>query len=77
MKLPLLPNIHHIANSFMAASLAPMLLVTGVGIAGALDEATSGAPLAWPSARGRPPCSVRPSSPAVHFRCPRSSAWAR
>ncbi len=44
MKLPLLPNIHHIADTFLAASLAPMLLVAGVGVAAALDEATLGAP---------------------------------
>ena len=32
--LPLLPNIHHIANSFLAATLAPLLVLAGVGLAG-------------------------------------------
>ena len=42
IKLPLLPNIHHIANSFLAATLAPLLVLAGVGLAGALDEAVDG-----------------------------------
>ena len=43
MKLPLLQNIHHIANSFLAASVPPLLIVAGVGVAAALDEAAHGA----------------------------------
>lgn len=45
MRLPLVANIHHIANTFLGATIAPLLVVAGVGLAGALDEARRGAPL--------------------------------
>jgi hypothetical protein len=65
LKVPLLPNIHHIANSFLAATLPPLLLVAGVGIAAALDEAAHGAPvrLAYGAAAATVLCaSVVPGS---------------
>ena len=68
MKLPLLPNIHHIANSFLAASLAPMLLVAGVGIAAAWKRPLTGRRCGWRTALRRPPCCARPSCQAARFR---------
>lgn len=41
--LPLVGNIHHVDNTFLAATIAPLLLVGGVGIAGLIAAVRDGA----------------------------------
>lgn len=44
LRLPLVANIHSVASTFLGATVAPLLVVAGVGLAGALDETHYGAP---------------------------------
>jgi len=42
-RVPLIGNIHHIDNTFLAATIAPMLIAGGVGLSGLIADARAGA----------------------------------
>jgi len=46
LRVPLIASIHHVGNAFLAATIAPWLLAAGIGVAWALDRASSGPALA-------------------------------
>jgi hypothetical protein len=43
VRLPLVGNIYHVDNSFLAATIAPLLVLAGVGLAALADEVRAGA----------------------------------
>lgn len=45
MRIPLLGNVHNISGVFLGATVAPLLVVAGVGLAAALAEVREGWPL--------------------------------